>query len=400
MSFLDSQINLTRTIFSASNYQFAREFLTSAITRHQPSWLNEPIGPLRTYWLGNGLHQVCYLIDLAWILSKLQGNVTAKSTTLLIEKFRGLLRAQPEEQFEELLTELQVAGLLSERVSPLAFEPLVPEESIKQGARPKSPDFAFRLPDTDVFVEVTVIRIGVLDKWDRRMRNLTAVLASDVQKRQLRRAIKLVFPISAASRDLSVESRRDLLFALRSSERGEWKTDEFGEPAIVRWIPFPHVNMDRSGAILDSSDLENARIELDLQPGEIAATFGPVDTQAVGTWSSLLPDESLNQLVLKSIRNSLDQKRRQFRHEAPYLLVVKIGHYRLIAGAVQDLITSRIWPNDDYAWMLGICFFTPRRGFLKSDASPSIRLNLNPQARIKPTSTLIEVFEGRREFHI
>src|ERR1044072_2851589 len=145
MSFLDSEINLTETVFSTSNYQFAREFLTSAITRHQPSWLSEPIGPLRTYWLGSGLHQVCYLIDLARILSQLQKNVTKKSTPLLIEKFRGLLRAQPEEQFEELLTELQVADLISKRVSPLAFEPLAPEELIKPGDSPKSPHFASRL---------------------------------------------------------------------------------------------------------------------------------------------------------------------------------------------------------------------------------------------------------------
>jgi hypothetical protein len=400
MSFLDSQIKLTSTIFSTSNYQFAREFLTSAITRHQPSWLNEPNGPLRSYWLGSGVHQICYLIELARMLSELQSNVTKKSSALLIEKFRGLLRAQPEEQFEELLTELQVASLLTERVSPLAFEPLVPEELIKPGNRPKSPDFAFRLPDTDVFVEVTVIRIGVLDKWDRRMRHLTAVLTRDLQKRQLRRAIKLVFPISAASTDLSVESLRDLLFALRRSERGEWKTNELGKPAVVRWIPFPHVNMDRSGAVLDSSELENARIELDLRPGEIAATFGPAEVPAVGTWRSLFPNASLNELVLKSIRNSLDQKRRQFPQEASYLLVVKIGHHRVIADAVQYLITNRIWTNGDYAWMLGMCFFTPRGGFFKSDATPSIHLNLNPNSRIKPTGSLLEVFEGHREFHI
>jgi len=333
------------------------------------------------------------------MLSKLQKNVTKKSTPLLIEKFCGLLKAQRNEQFEELLTELQVAGLLSDRVSPLAFEPLVPEELIK-GDRPKSPDFAFRLPDTDVFVEVTVIRIGVLEKWDRRTKNLTAALTGDMQKRQLRRAIKLVFPIGAARTDLSIQSRRDLLFALRRSERGEWKTDEFGEPGVVRWIPFPHVNIDPSGRILNSSHLENARIELDLRPGEIAATFGTVEPPAVGTWSSLSPDASLNELVLKSIRNSLDQKRRQFPHEASYLLVVKIGHHRLIADAVQHLLKNRIWPNRDYAWMMGVCFFTPRRAFSKSDATTSICLILNPNSRIKPTTSLVEVFEGQREFHI
>lgn len=399
MSFLDSQISLTKTVFSPSNYQFARQFLTSAITRHQPTWLREPTGPLRTYWLGNGLHQVCYLIDLARMLSKLQKNVTKKSKALLIEKFCGLLRAQPDKQFEELLTELQVASLLSERLSPLAFEPLVPEQLIK-GERSKSPDFAFRLPDTDVFVEVTVVRVGLLDKWDRRMTNLSAVLQGDMQKRQLSRAIKLVFPINAASADLSVRSREDLLFALRRSERGEWKTQEFGEPAVVRWIPFPHVNMDPSGTIFDSLNLEEARIELDLRPGEIAATFGPVKVSAVGTWTSLSSDASLNELALKSIRNSLDQKRKQFPHEASYLLVIKIGHHRLIADGVQHLLTNRIWPNPDYAWMMGVCFFTPRCGFLRSDAPSSISLNLNPNSRIKPTTSLLEVFEGRREFHV
>jgi hypothetical protein len=402
MSFLTDSPDLSDACFSSADLEYARQFLRSAITRHDGLWLKEPTGPLRTHWLASGIHDACYLIELARILSTLQTNVTAKSVQPLIQKFRALLRANSQQQFVETLTELQVACHLVERVSPLAIEPLVPEELLNASERPKSPDFAFRLPDADVFVEVTVIRFGLIDSWDKRTRNLTDYLAKTIQKRHLRRAIKLVFPSAASKTDLPKNLRRELVEELLRRESGEWTTNHFGEPANVKWAPFPHVQFDEaSGVITDLNLVEETRRELGLKPGEIAATFGSIQTPAVGTWAELVPNDSLRELLLKSIRNSLDQKRIQFPHDhAPYLLVVRPGHHRLIANPIKQLLVERIWPNQDYGWITGLCSFTPRTAFRNGDPPSSIHLNLNPHTRIAPTESLIQLFSGEQQFHI
>jgi hypothetical protein len=56
--------------------------------------------------------------------------------------------------------------LFGERAGPISCEPMVPTELLGSPSPPSSPDYAIRLPDGDVIIEVTMMRAEVLDSWD------------------------------------------------------------------------------------------------------------------------------------------------------------------------------------------------------------------------------------------
>jgi hypothetical protein len=164
MSFLDDKPDLNGTIFSMEHLESAREYLKSAIERHDPAWLTKPSGFLGINWRANGQDPACQFINIAYLLSTLERNITQKSLSILIEKFKKILRLRDEELLKATLTEFEVATFLLERVNPISIDPLVPEELLFSNNRHLSPDFAIRLHSGDVFIEVTTIYFGMINE--------------------------------------------------------------------------------------------------------------------------------------------------------------------------------------------------------------------------------------------
>ncbi len=144
MGFLQATLDLTGTKFTQEALGGAQESLADLITRYDPLWLSKPLGPLGWYWQRSDLQSMCFLINLAETVNRLQYNVTKKSVKTLMDKFRKLLRAKSRREFEETLLELQFARALCEWVSPIAFDPFVPTMLADPGKRPRSSDFAIR----------------------------------------------------------------------------------------------------------------------------------------------------------------------------------------------------------------------------------------------------------------
>ncbi len=169
MSFLTSNPDLSGTIFTENDLRIAREYLESGIKRVNPAWLDEPQGILGNYWLRDDTEATCFLIDFAQRIYNVDRNITERSVPIFHgEKIKEiLLRAKKEEQFLECLTELQAASVLVNYASPLALDPMISKEDLLVPSnRPKTPDFGLRLPDNDVFLEVTVCHIDVLDQLE------------------------------------------------------------------------------------------------------------------------------------------------------------------------------------------------------------------------------------------
>ena len=160
MGFVNSNPDLSGTIFSQPDLEGARQVWQDVFNKIDPDWEAKPVGLLGQQWVSDDLHSTCCLIDLAQILSVVSRVLTKKSVPVFHTKIRSLLRTRDEKQFNELLAELQVAGLLSKYVSPIGFEPIVPEELLRAANKPKSPDYAIRLPSADVVIEVTVLNTG------------------------------------------------------------------------------------------------------------------------------------------------------------------------------------------------------------------------------------------------
>jgi hypothetical protein len=142
--FRETSPTLSGTCFGTDDLILARSVYESVFADIDPEWPNDPTGPLAAYWRAVDSHSAAYLIHLARVLWQLSNkNVTAKSFPILRNKVQMLLRPPSSTSYEETLIELEVASSLSERISPISFEPLVPAGLSNAPSKPTSPDYVF-----------------------------------------------------------------------------------------------------------------------------------------------------------------------------------------------------------------------------------------------------------------
>lgn len=384
MAFLDSKLDLSMTQFTYwpltnDHLIFARDFLTNAIKTHDPAWLRKPFGPLGRCWKDSAVFAACQLIELSRILSTLNASITKRSKSIYVDKFKQLLRAKNNFQFEEILTELQAVCHLVERIGPISLNPLVPDNLIGSSQEPPSPDFAIRLNSRDVFSDVTVLRQGAFSQWDNAVGRLSNEISRLVRKNKIRRIIYLNFPFSARNIAFSPSSLADLIKQISLLENGQAAITISSKELSVTWESLPHLDT-------------NGKHPTSMPTGTRYATSGPIDLignysmmmatsvatdpdlyvnfggprlgdthrAAVAIEARLVVDSELNELLLKSLRNTLKRKREQFTLEAPFILIIKPGHHRLSTSTLSALLMDRIWPNKEYAWISGACLFAPR----------------------------------------
>jgi hypothetical protein len=385
--FLDQQVDLSGTIMSAAHLSWAQEFLRGLVARYDPTWLKKPKGALRVQWNAEGRGPACFLIELAGLLNTAQRSVTTRSVPRVAGKILDLLRADGR-RFEEIIAEFQCLGQLALRASPIAVAPLVSEEQFGTSEEPTSPDFAVRLPDGDAFFEVTVLRFGALDDWDSHAERVSEQLQREILRAGLRRSVRIRFPLSLRHAGMSRADTRDLCDAVLVNETGHWSTP----------LKLSHVEADW-GAIPHVSTIE-ALSDITFPTAAAFCTIGVPSSPAVGVTRELLQDEDTNELLVKSLRNTLRRKREQFPHNAEYVLVIKTGHPRLTTGGLQRVLQDRIFPNAHYHWLTGVCLFAPQTNFEIGAPGASMLLCLNEKASVSASSSLIDLFEGRRQFHL
>ncbi len=391
MSFLTSHPDLSSTIFTEEDLRRAREYLTSVIERTNTSWLKKPKGLLGKYWDNDSEQAACVLIDIAQVLHSFEHKITTRSAPLFPAKAEGLLQPRTEKEFIENLTELQVAFVLTQYANPLDVDPLVPEQyllPLSNHRRPTTPDFALRLLDGRVFLEVTVLHVEILDKWDKSLLDLTTALKRYVRVQQKDLIVDMQVPLPFPG---SVEQITELLIK---------KFDEFpsgsvaiGKNGEIRWEPIPAITTQDTSTIFSTFATISSPVAMFSSPGgKWRNAFAQL--QSVAT----MPEEDIdraNKLLFNSLRNTLNRKQDQLPHHEPSLLILKLGHHRLLEDRLMNRVRERIWPNQQYNWLSGIGFFTPRRAFSPSDAEHRLNFHFNPAARCQVSQSLTSLFSGK-----
>src|SRR5437763_15732497 len=109
MDFLTCNPNLTGTIFSKADLQFAQNYLEAWLQREKPSWLKNPQGPFGKYWKENQTQAACHLIEFAHMMNTISRNITKESIPRFKKKVKDDLLPHPKDikQFYETLTELE-----------------------------------------------------------------------------------------------------------------------------------------------------------------------------------------------------------------------------------------------------------------------------------------------------
>jgi hypothetical protein len=129
---------------------------------------------------------------------------------------------------------------------------------------------------------------------------------------------------------------------------------------------------------------------------------------AVAIEARRVVDKELMDMLLKSLRSTLKRKREQSTMEAPFILIIKIGHQRLSTSLLSGLLMNRIWPNKEYSWISGVCLFTPRTlsakinvpGSQIHDPPSSMVLLPNPGTTNSLPQELVQLFKFWGENHL
>jgi hypothetical protein len=376
MSFLDTKVDLSSTVYTAADLEFGREYLVGVFGLVDPKWLVYPVGYLWQWWLRDDREAVCYLIHFALVLSTLEQKGLSPESREIFHKKVGLLlrRIRAKSAFEEAFTELEVAAYLA-KTYPILLEPriLELENAKKPQLQPvtgsKVIDIAVPLEKQILFVEVTVFHFEAFDDWLATVRQLSNLIAQVFWLEKVSRRVKisLPFPLSLkpalSNRDVQV-----ILDNLVNLPEGNLTlATEENQTITLVWA--------------DEKEITNPANELVFKFGEI--------TCALTAETRVIFEDSL----LKSLRNSLRVKRVQCRDDLSPLLVIKPASPDLPPSLVMDLIERRVWNNRRFAWVSGIGLFTPPNAFKNSHQPPQLKISLNPNAKRLLSPTILTELE-------
>lgn len=340
--FSTSSPDLAGTRFRVNDLIVARSVYADVFADLDPQWPSDPIGPLASHWLADGSYSATYLIHVARVLWQLSnGNITTKSFPILRDKVLMLLRPPTLAAYEETLIELEVAASLSERASPISFEPLVPDDLSDAPSKPRSPDYGLRLPESDGTVEVTVWHWKMMRDWDLMATELRNRLEVKLAKLGLHRHVAIELPIRLSNVDARNLTSSAVLQAL-SSPTGELVRSTVVGDTRMQWFEIPHFQ--------SVSQLDFTR----LSSGMDTVTIGGVVESAFGcSWDWVLP-----------------------------------------------MFSRRIWPNSKYKWLSALCAFSPQRNWQLGAPPPKLVFDWNPGAEIPVPNSLRMMAQVGESYHM
>jgi len=428
LSFLTYQPDLSETHFAAQSqyFQDIRIFLVTEIRTVAPGWLDDPKGILGELWNKDELDATCHLIWIANILLGIGQKIDQASLVRLRKKFQALLSAK-EPKYSEYRAELEVGSYLAEHMDSLVIEPLASGDGNTDLSQPtRSPDFAFELEGT-MYLEVTVFNVGILDTWQRAVDYIASSLQRKLLKEGRHLKLHLQLPLQAfeAKQPQKFDANQVIQHIWRHmhspsgeltiTHQGKISWEPYPITAVQEGLPLSPEALDKGTNIISQFGNWHADINIksvqDGQPLSIQITpFGIFHSPNVvidqasfvkEPSTSALPEKDVgiaNELMLKSLKHKLKVKKREqfpLRHQKPYLLAMKPGHYRLQGNQLFKVIDKHIWSHDDFDWISGIILFTSRQGFKTTDPINDYYFFFNPKAACPVNELVTEKFQLR-----
>lgn len=363
--------------------------------RYAPTWPKSPVGIIGRLWRDDATPSALKLIDVAQVLFLVSRAITLESAEVFAHKVRSLLNCRGEAQYDELLAELRVGALLAVRAGPVACEPLARPFDPRAAAQPSSPDYGIRLPGGDIVVEVTTLRIGLLDSWERAIEIVRHKIADAAVSANLAKEVEIHAPLRIRSDALNRNEVFRLLAAMKADPSGSMEVPLGPVTSTVMWRGIPLIELPTHSK--PSSSLPSNPFPTDQHFSAVIGSATQVQSASASKVVLVLgPD--VEQLFVRSIRNTLDGKRAQMQYEAPTLLVLQPGAWRVSGDYVRHLIDKRIWPNRDYAWLTGIGLLQSRRTFTRSESDTTLTVSWNGQPKIPRTAALTALIEQEAWF--
>lgn len=364
----------------------ARSVWRDLFARHLPTWPESPQGALAQLWRDPSPAAGCLLIWIAQVLFTVSRALTAKSVAPFEDKLGELLRLE-HAQFEELVAELEVAAGLSERVSPIAFEPLVPEGAPPH-RKPYSPDYGIRLPDGDLPIETTVLRIAQFERWEGEASRIAEYLQHRLKSEPLFRVLDLELRIDFRFDSIPRKCLREIIRDVTSTTEGERHLSSDRGLGSIRWSVPP---VSKPGG---QESVTLGQYNVTITEGQLQSAL------YVSRRPRFEQQDGAADLVVKSLRNTLDYKLRKWgKIEAPYVLGLKFGHHWLNPQGMISAIAERIMPNPKYRRLSGVLRYTPP-DFAAGGRPHELFLLTNDAASFPVGAHVWDLFQGKAQFHL
>lgn len=367
MGFPDHNFDLHGTPFTQKDLEFARSYWKFLIEHVTPTWLDDPSGALAIHWTSNTVPSAVRLIDTAKMLFALAHSITEDSQSVFGTKLQQLLNLNGV-QHKEHFTELMVGALLTGLGKPISMEP-VSLVSPTVGATPTSVDYCveWTIDGSKVFIESTVFHIQRLIDWESAVNDLKRRFEQAVVAKNINCALQITAPLSLTRKTVSIAELAKALRIIAKSPRGSHLVRLCDDDLLLEWAPAAHLDTWPAGGIQDV-------------PGFAFTSSSGVMIGTVAATSVRLkwPGDAEN-LVIRSLRNTLDTKREQFQLPSPYLLIIRLLNNRIPYEGVIDLLIRRIFENQRYRWISSVGIWDMR---FSQNTSYQTRFTLiqNPQA--------------------
>lgn len=343
---------------------------------------------MATRWNNDAPPGVLAVIDCARTVYDLCQTMTLQSAAILPSKVARLFQSADEAAFEESLTELQVGALFGTRAGPIALEPAVPAELIGTSAQPSSIDYAIKLPEEIVGIEVTSLRVAPFDSWNRALADLEARIGATISKEGLLKDVEILAPMGVRADQISRAQLRQFRRAFRDRDSGEMVLKAGETEVIAKWNPLPHFRLPPGSNAVTRLGSKNR--------GAVVSSGNVQVMHAAGfRLQPVVEPERFNEAVFQSMRNTVDGKEDQIRSagDGPVLLVVHNRQHWVTHEHLRALLHGRLWPNKVYQWLTGVGFFTGRRTYRTGEPAPLLQVHWNPNARHPPTAAFRALVE-------
>ena len=365
----------------------------------EEEWPDQPEGPLAMHWKGiAGPQSTHYIINIARQIGCLLANASPGIDATLIQRLRTMLRPPDDHTYEEALVELEVGGMIAQRITPVLLEPLVPQEQRHKPGAPRSPDYGFRVPEGLVTAEVTVWHWEAYASWQRMRDTIISTLTTRMMKRGVSRTVHILLPIGSPQETVDYLWSHEFCDQVCNSESGSIALTEYGapRPIVATWQPTLHF------ADYDSVDPDAFEAN-----GGLPAVFGPV-TMAFGV--AINPCIAEDDIIagLESLRRSIDRKKSQCDRTLPHLVALGSTFPQIAVSPDQfaktwdvfgPLIAERLWPNPKYRWLSGALLHTTHREAPLNELCYWIDYMSNPNAAVPAPETAARALTGEVEFH-
>jgi hypothetical protein len=248
------------------------------------------------------------------------------------------------------------------------------------------------LPDGVVAIEATVLYVKKLEYWERRVNTIRDLLAKKIGETEgVFRDVDIELPLDFDPKLGNKLSERAVTREIIKRERGEQEFSVGKNIACLRWRPMPMY--------------ERSNFELRNVPDEvnswIIASPGATVKNGFGFKARPTGDpKEFAEALLRSLKNTLDRKREQFRGKKDrYVLVLKMGHHRVPSDLLHNVFRARIWPNPTYNWITCFGEFRLGRDYSKGSPRHSLTFQINPSGTPVAGPDLEGLFGAKKTFH-